>query len=48
MTPEDVIQICKEMSGLGVHHLVFNMENDHEIEPIKTVGSEVIPRVKDF
>ena len=48
MTPEDVIQICEEMAGLGVHHMVFNMENDHEITPIETIGKEVLPKIRDL
>ena len=48
MTPEDVVQICEEMAGIGVQHMVFNMENDYEIDPIKIIGSEVIPRVKSI
>jgi len=45
MTPEDVIEMCEEMAGLGVHHLVFDMPNDHEITPIEIIGEEIIPQV---
>ncbi|MGY5880490.1 MAG: LLM class flavin-dependent oxidoreductase, partial [Candidatus Thorarchaeota archaeon] len=48
MTPEDVIEICEEVAGLGVHHLIFNMPNDHQIEPIQTIGEKIIPRVNNI
>ncbi|MGY5871179.1 MAG: TIGR03560 family F420-dependent LLM class oxidoreductase [Candidatus Thorarchaeota archaeon] len=48
MTPEDVIEICEEVAGLGVHHLIFNMPNDHQIEPIQTIGEKIIPRVSNI
>lgn len=48
MTIKDIIEMCEEMAGLGVHHLVFNMPNDHEIVPIKTIGNEVIPQIKNI
>ncbi|TFH09153.1 MAG: LLM class F420-dependent oxidoreductase [Candidatus Thorarchaeota archaeon] len=48
MTPEDVLEICEEMAGIGVHHLIFNMPNDHEIEPIRTIGEKIIPKVKSL
>ena len=47
MTPEDVIEVCEEMAGIGVHHLIFNMHNDHEITPIKTIGEKIIPKVSE-
>ena len=48
MTPEDVIEMCEEMARLDVHHLIFNMPNDHEIIPIKTVGNKVIPQIQNI
>ncbi|MCK4568413.1 MAG: LLM class flavin-dependent oxidoreductase, partial [Candidatus Thorarchaeota archaeon] len=48
MTPEDVIEICEDVAGLGVHHLIFNMPNDHQIEPIQTIGEKIIPRVSNI
>jgi len=48
MTPEDVIEMCEEMAGLGIHQLIFNMPNDHEIKPIKTIGEKIIPKVKSL
>jgi alkanesulfonate monooxygenase SsuD/methylene tetrahydromethanopterin reductase-like flavin-dependent oxidoreductase (luciferase family) len=48
MTPEDVIEICEEMAGVGMHHLIFNMPNDHEITPIKTIGEKIVPKVRNL
>lgn len=43
MTSEDVIDMCEEMAGIGMHHLIFSMSNDQEIEPIITIGEKIIP-----
>jgi alkanesulfonate monooxygenase SsuD/methylene tetrahydromethanopterin reductase-like flavin-dependent oxidoreductase (luciferase family) len=48
MTPEDVVEMCEDMAGLGVQHLIFNMPNDYLIKPIETIGEEVIPRVSNI
>lgn len=47
LTPEEVTEMCVELSRIGVHQVIFNMPNDHEITPIKTIGAEVIPLIKD-
>jgi len=46
MTVEDVIEMCEEVAGIGIQYVIFNMPNDHEIEPIQTIGEEVIPQVR--
>ena len=46
MTVEDVIELCEEVAGIGIQYVIFNMPNDHEIEPIQTIGEEVIPQVR--
>jgi len=48
MTPEDVLEICEEMAGLGINHFIFNMPNDHEITPIKTIGEKIIPKISNL
>ena len=48
LTPEDVVDMCEELAGIGVHQAIFNMVNDHEITPIRVIGSEVIPQIKQF
>jgi F420-dependent oxidoreductase-like protein len=48
LTPEEVVDMCVELTGIGVDHLIFNMPNDHEIAPIRIIGDEVIPKIKNI
>ena len=48
MTPDQVIDTCREMAEAGIEHLVFNMPNVHEIEPLEVFGQEIIPAVAEF
>jgi F420-dependent oxidoreductase-like protein len=48
MTAEDVIGLCREMNEAGIQHLIFNMPNVNEIEPLETFGEEIIPAVAEF
>jgi len=34
------------LARLGIQHVIFNMPNVHEIEPIEIIGREVIPQVR--
>ena len=45
MNPTEVVELCQELAEIGIQHIIFNMPNVHEIEPIKTIGQEVIPQV---
>ena len=45
MTVEEAIEMCEELAGTGIQHVIFNMPNDHEIEPLKIIGEDVIPQV---
>jgi F420-dependent oxidoreductase-like protein len=45
MDTAEVIGICRQLADLGFQHVIFNMPNVHEIEPIKIIGQEVIPQV---
>jgi F420-dependent oxidoreductase-like protein len=47
-TAEDVIDLCREMNGAGIQHLIFNMPNVQEIRPLETFGEEIIPAVAEF
>ncbi len=42
-----VIKLCRELVKLGFQHILFNMPNVHEIEPIEIIGQEIIPQVAD-
>jgi hypothetical protein len=48
MTAEGVIELCRELGEAGIEHLIFNMPNVHEIEPLETFGEEIIPAVADL
>ncbi|MBA3491765.1 MAG: LLM class F420-dependent oxidoreductase, partial [Rubrobacteraceae bacterium] len=48
MSSDEVVEVCREMSEAGIEHLIFNMPNVHEIEPLETFGQEIIPTVADF
>ena len=41
---DDVVRMCEELAEIGINSVIFNMPNDHEIEPIETIGQDVIPR----
>jgi F420-dependent oxidoreductase-like protein len=48
MTPDEVIEMCRDLSEAGIQHLIFNMPNVHEISPLETFGLEVIPAVVEL
>ncbi len=43
-----VIARCRDLSALGVQHVIFNMPNVQEIAPLDTFGREIIPAVAGF
>jgi F420-dependent oxidoreductase-like protein len=44
-TPGEMIRTCTDLADLGFQHAIFNMPNVHEIDPIETIGQEVIPEI---
>ncbi|OGD57496.1 hypothetical protein A3K78_01330 [Candidatus Bathyarchaeota archaeon RBG_13_52_12] len=48
MSPKELVSLCREMNSLGVQHIIFNMPNAHEIDPLETIANEVIPQVSDI
>ena len=48
MDADDVIGTCRELDRAGIEHAIFNMPNVHEIEPLKTLGREIIPAVANL
>ena len=48
MTPEDVINLCREVNEAGIQHLIFNMPNVNDIAPLETFGEKIIPAVADL
>ena len=45
MTPADLVAQCRSWAEIGVEHVIFNMPNTHEIDPIETIGRTVLPEV---
>ena len=48
MSAEELVEVCRELAEMGFQHVIFNMPNVHEIEPIKIIGQQVIPQVADI
>ncbi len=48
MKTKEVLSLCKKLSNVGCQHVIFNMPNVHEIEPLRIIGSEIIPVVKEL
>jgi F420-dependent oxidoreductase-like protein len=48
MTAEEVVELCRELNDMGIQHLIFNMPNVHEIEPLETFGEKIIPAVAEL
>jgi F420-dependent oxidoreductase-like protein len=48
MSVAEVIENCRELAEIGIQHYIVNMPNVHEVEPVKTIGREVIPVVAGF
>jgi len=44
----DMIELCRKLASLGVHHAIFNMPDVHEIRSLDIIGREVIPVVHGF
>ena len=45
MSADEVISTCREFNDTGIEHLIFNMPNVQDIEPLEKFGREVIPEV---
>jgi F420-dependent oxidoreductase-like protein len=48
MNTIQVIELCHRLATTGIQHVIFNMPNAHEIEPIKIIGQKIIPQVTDL
>lgn len=45
---DDVVEECRQLADIGIQHMIFNMPNVSDIEPLKIIGQEVIPAVAEF
>lgn len=48
MSTADVIKLCRDQAAVGIQHVIFNMPNIHEIEPLEAFGREIIPAVAEL
>jgi alkanesulfonate monooxygenase len=48
MSMADVIKLCRDQAAIGIQHIIFNMPNIHEIEPLEAFGREIIPAVAEL
>ncbi len=48
MNARQVIDHCQELAGLGFTQVIFNMPNVSDIQPLETLGKEVVPAVGGF
>jgi F420-dependent oxidoreductase-like protein len=48
MKSSQLVELCGEMSALGIHHLIFNMPNAHTLRPIEIIGHDVIPYARSL
>jgi hypothetical protein len=47
MNANNVIEECRALANIGIHHAIFNMPNVHEIRPLEIFGREIIPALAD-
>ncbi len=48
MSPDDVLEQCRSLAGLGFSQVIFNMPNVYEIKPLETFGDMIIPAVRSL
>jgi F420-dependent oxidoreductase-like protein len=41
----EVTDLCRRLAAEGIQHVIFNMPNVHEIDPLRVFGREIIPEV---
>lgn len=48
LSADDVIATCRQLAAIGIQHAIFNMGNAHEIAPLETFATQVIPAVAEL
>jgi F420-dependent oxidoreductase-like protein len=48
MNTTEIVESCQGLAKIGFQHIIFNMPNVHEIEPLEVIGKEVIPAIAGF
>ncbi|MGI8649506.1 MAG: LLM class F420-dependent oxidoreductase [Rubrobacter sp.] len=46
MSAGEIVDFCGSLAELGVGHIIFNMPNVQDIEPLHRFGEEIIPEVR--
>ena len=46
--PPEIIERCTALAQLGFDHVIFNIPNDFEIEPIEALGRDVLPALAEL
>jgi F420-dependent oxidoreductase-like protein len=47
-TVADALARCRELASAGIQRLIIMVPNAHEVEPLRTIGRELIPAVAEF
>ncbi len=47
-TLTEIMQLCQELTEIGFYRIIFNMPNEHEIEPRRRIGRGFIPFIAKF
>lgn len=45
---DQIIAMCRDLADAGIDHVIFNMPNTADIDPIAQLSQDVIPAVVDF
>jgi hypothetical protein len=48
MRLSDLVELCGNLASLGIRHVVFNMPDAHNIEPLEIFGEEIFPNLADL
>jgi F420-dependent oxidoreductase-like protein len=48
MSASDIIEEARQLADVGIQHYIVNMPNVYEIEPVETIGREVIPALAEL
>ncbi|HEX9665479.1 MAG TPA: LLM class F420-dependent oxidoreductase [Thermodesulfobacteriota bacterium] len=43
-----IINDCRVLAGIGIQHVIYSIQNVHEITPLEVFGRDVIPVVSQF
>ena len=47
-SPEEIVEQCRAYASLGFEHVQLFVVGAHELEPLRTIGREVIPAIREL